>query len=554
MAKTKKTVVGLNEEDLLKKLTEDFADAKIFKEETFKVIAIADTTTATSDYAQDRLTVYKMWYDGDQWVYNPDGKTIDTSKMIAMPVVNYTKTIVDQKSNMLKRRKPSFDVRPVGTEDLGVSLNWNNLMGYVWRTTESQINLSQIYKDALIYGTGFGKIRWNYDEDDLEFIVLNPLDVYTDRFGKDIKDMRYLHVVYSKPKEYIKETYDVDEEEDTVTLYESWYNPNIFDEDGYVIMWTNKNILSIKSYRKVCKENKIPLIAVRPNKSTNSFWGASEVRDLSQIQAIHNKSLGFILDSLIIANNGRICTTNAELTLSNNPLELIKVNTKDELWALQLPTLDPRWFSIVQYSSYSLAQAITGTYAVNAGGAAPTTTSSGIITLQQAGNLGSESDFIDIATGMRYLGRIIISMLKKFYGKSRISKILGDDFKEEMLDIKDFDIFVDFGESLPDDRLSRNNLLLAMFQSGAITKEQYANLTGNTELIATMAETQVAAQEQNPLAALLGGGAGGQPPPNQPVSTNTAGTTAPVSPAVEEVKKRVQTTSEKVARAKGEGV
>ena len=206
-----------------------------------------------------------------------------------------------------------------------------------------------------------------------------------------------------------------------------------------------------------------------------------------------------------MSNNGRPCTIDKTLELDNNPLALIHLNSRDELWLLEgTNAVNPAWFSIVQYTSYSLAQALTGTYAVNLGGAAPTQTASGIISLQQAGSTLSESDLRDVGLSMSKLGKFVVDMIRNLYGKDRIRKIIGEmkDVKDVQIDdlMKKFDqeidLYVDFGESLPEDRLSRNNILLAMLQAGAITKEMYAQLSGIPELIMAMDEKTKSDLEQ----------------------------------------------------------
>jgi hypothetical protein len=497
--------IGMDKDELLKKVNLDFDEAVEEKNKTYKIVATNDKTESTSDYSQSILTVYKDWYDGNQWTRDVDGTTIDTSYIIAKPVINYIKTIIDQQVAMLKRRQVNFDPRPVESNDTLISVIWQNLLKYVWKKRYFHRSLCLGYQDSRIYGTGFGKVRWNLKDKDIDFVIMNPLDAYPDKYGLDIPDMRYIHFVFPKPKEYVKNMYGIEEKEDEVIIKETWYNPDVLADDGFYILWTDKNILNVRTLEDVAQRNEIPIVAFRPNQTTTSFWGASQVRDLAQIQKLHNKSLGLILDNLLLSNNGRPCTLDKNLELDNNPLSLIKLNSRDELWLLEgTNAVQPAWFSIVQYTSYSLAQALTGTYAVNLGGAAPTQTASGIISLQQAGSTLSESDLKDVGLSMSKLGKFVIDMIKNLYGKERIKKIIGEmkDIKDVQIDdlMKKFDqeidLYVDFGESLPEDRLSRNNILLAMLQAGAITKEMYAQLSGIPELILAMDEKTKSDLEQ----------------------------------------------------------
>jgi len=483
------------------KLLEDWDIAHQAKIDAYMVPGKAETKKVKKQEYFDRLMAYKMWYEGDQWTVRPDGTDMDTSNDISYPTINFIKTIIDQKAAMLKRRKVSFYTKPVEEEDVDGSRMISELLRYIWKKDNIQTKIALAYKDSLIYGCGIQKVRW--DGKNVTTDVISPLNFYPDKFGYNIDEMRFVHIVYEKTAEYLNWKYkgkkkEEPDEKGRVVVYETWYNPSDIYPDGKYFLWTEKQILKEMTLKELCrKTTQIPIVVYRHNPSTDSFWGTSDIKTLAEIQLIHNKSLGFILDNLILTNNAGYKTTDPKLgeTMDNSPGKIYHVDDMNDLQPLATPQINPQWFAIAQYTGYPLFQQVSGTYAVNLGGASGTKTSSGIIALQQAGGVLPEADFIDVKESARKVAKLIIDYAFDFYTESEIYSVVDTEVPKSSIDLTK-DIFVDFGDTLPDDKIARINLLSQMLQIGAINKAQFIEMLDDPTLNKYAKEAQEEVQAQ----------------------------------------------------------
>jgi len=492
------------ENSVLKRVRDDFLYA-VQKKESDVILIDAKNSVAEKNFAsQNRLRIYKMWYDSLQWEVDKDGMPFDSSGYVAKPVVNFIKTIVDQRVNSLRKRKVYIDVLPVGTGQGDVAIAWQYILKYLWKINDFSGKLAIVYKDALIYGTGWFKLVWDEDINEVDIVPISPLDVYVDPYAKNLKDARFIHFVFKKPQEYIEKKYGVKIEgkdpNASILLYESWYRGLAFDEP-VCITWIDKQILDVKEVKKITDYDDFPIFTITPYKSSDRLWGESLVGFLIDPQNLHNKSLGLLIDGMLITNNGRIYTTDKDLKISNDPREIITLSNQEEvIGTLNLNAADPRWLTVAQYSGYGLMQQLSGTYAMNAVSREAQRTASGIIAQQQAANLTFEADLTEIASDMNRFGRIWVSMIKKLYSKKDLETILGTKFENadeliDKLDIK-FNLFFDLSDPLPEDKLARNNLLAGLLAQNKIDLETFARLTENIQLLDVLEEQKNNQQQQ----------------------------------------------------------
>ena len=589
----KTNILGIEEANILQRLRGDFDYAYNAKEESTIYLDAEGEQTRTNKATQKNLKILDMFYNGEQWTVDKEGNSINKQGKFVFPTVNYIKTIVDQRVDMFKKRKVTMDVKPEGEEDLDLSLGVQFLMKYIWKKQSISLKLAETYQDALVYMSGFLKLGWNPITEDIDIIPISPFNIYLDPYGTEIDQMRYIHIVYKKPREYVEKTYDVklDSEEskgwnkrgkkkkikefnsnpktnpnDPINVYESWYSKDIFGL-SVCVTWTEDKILQIKKVKDITGTDKFPIFAFKTKRRSNTFWGDSIVYNLIDPQLLHNKSLGFILDSLLISNNSRIVSSDPNVKISNDPSEVITISDKEErIDALNLSSVDPRWFSLVQYSGYNLAQALTSTYAVNMGGRANTQAATGIAIIQESGTTGTEADIFELTFEIDNFGNMLLYMIKDLYGKSKIEKILGtsDNLKMVAKDLAgkiidtNYSIFFDLSDPLPEDKLSRNNLYSGLMMSHQIDLAMWAKLTGNVELLNILKEQQ---SQQNPLEAILGA-TGGAPAATAPETTEETpegqGQAANEAGTGEEIKRKLQergqTMAKNIKRKIGAGV
>jgi hypothetical protein len=558
-----------NDNEVLSRLQTDLTYALEKKQSDTVVVDTKGELTERNFASQNRLRIYRMWYNSVQWEMDIDGHKFDDTGYIAKPTVNFIKTIIDQRINSFKQRKVYIDVLPVSVGMSDSAVAWQYILKYLWKVNDFSGKLSLVYKDALIYGTGWFKLVWDDDEGEIDIIPIAPLDVYPDPYAKSLKDLRFIHFVFKKPAEYIENKYGVQISQDpneSVIVYESWYRGITFG-DPVCITWTDQQVLDVKEVKKITGSDEFPIFTISPSKSSDQLWGNSLVALLIHPQNLHNKSLGLLIDGMLITNNGRIYTTDPDIKISNDPLEIITVAPNEQIGTLNLNTADPRWLTVSQYSGYGLMQQLSGTYAMSSMSSEAQRTASGIIAQQQAANVTMEADLVEIESDMNRFGRIWVDMIRRLYTKKDLKAILGTKFQnaESLIDKLDakFNLFFDLSDPLPEDKLARNNLLAGLLAQNKIDLQTFARLTENIQLLDVLDEqNRQQSQQQSPLMQMMAqagqgqDGGQGQPegqqggqPEGQPVGQVTTD-----QQVMDKAKKKEGNLEKKVAAERGVGV
>lgn len=492
----------MDEAKLLDKLYQDYLFAKKVKGDKFKRTYV-DGDKELVDTSTDLMRIWDMWYHGYHWKYKPDGTEISTEGQISKPTFNFIRTIIDQQQAMVMRRRFNFEVKPVQVEDYLVSGIATDILKFLWKQNFMQTQVALAFKDSRIYGTGFLKVRW--DGKTVRIDVINPMNVYPDAYGYTIDELRFITILYEKTQEYIEYVYGekVNAEEDgRVVLYETWYNPSKQFPEGLYVAWTQDKILKKATMYEMSPAKVIPIVAIRRRASSDSFWGQTAIRDLAEVQLVHNKMLGVLIDNLLLTNNPQFQTIDDDIEKNNTPGYIYKVSQPNSITPIITPQISPQFFQLVMYSGYQQQQNLSGTYAVNAGGAAGTDTASGIIALQQAGGALSDYDFREMEETMSLLGKIILKFAIKFM-KSDILQMIDVRERPEVANIDykilaniDFDVFIDFRDALPEDKIARFNLLLQLVQGGVIDKAQFIEFLDDPVFKKFYEETQQQVQMQ----------------------------------------------------------
>lgn len=554
MSKKVKGLEGYDVKSVFSRIQDDLKYAEQQKESV--TFLSADKTYSKPNSLSSKVMKANLaFYTGDQWKYAANGDSLDIGKgYIALPIVNFIKTIIDQRVNMFKQRKVSIDVKPVGIDkqDELLAIAARYVLEYWWKQNAVNLTLAQVYKDTLIFGIGLFKLA--VVNDDVSIIPISPFNAFFDPYALDIESSRYVHIKYIKPREFVeklreengtqiekkskKEKVEKTDPNEDVTVIESWYNDSVFGVP-LCVTWDDEGIISIKEIKTLVKNHPLPIFAFKYNPNSSEMVGQSLVNMLIDLQILHNKNLGIIIDNMLIANNGRIVTSDKDLQVSNDPREIITISSPEEMiTTLNLSTLDPRWFNVLQYTGYNTAQMLSQTYSISAGGTENSTrTATGVVAMQRAGSLGTDSDLIEMQMIMGDIGRMVLEMIKGVYSNETLLDILGKEFtdKRTALGIFDnflstkYDIIFDLSDPLPDDKLSRNNFYIGLLLQKVIDVKTYAKLTGNNELLNILNEQEVTQSAGNPLEQLLGQMQGGQAQQGQPAAEQT-----PVQPVAQE--------------------
>lgn len=405
---------------------------------------------------------------------------------------------------MMKRTRPTFNVSPVEVNDVDGALLVDSLLRFIWKKRRFSTKNSLLYKDAKIYGTGFAKGFWNPVINDVDMAILNPINVYPDEYATSVEDARYIHIVYRKPKDEIKMKYGVQIKEKSAIVYESWYAKGVLDDkDGYCIIWTDEMILKKIPLAKITKDSRIPIIAVRNSMTANRFWGTSQVAELGDLQLLHNKTVGLILDAMLINNSGRIITTDDALKVTNNPLDIIQKQPGTEVTVMPPIPVNPALFEIVGLTGYGAAQQLTDIYSMQA--LSKHRTATGLLSLQNETTTQSDADVEILSEEMSKMALILLNIVDKTYTTADYRRVLGNKADiNKVKNITNYDVVVDLSSDLPSDKSSKLNLLMQMIQLKIITPDVLIKMLNIPELNAVVQDTAKKNEDTKKLIEMLG--------------------------------------------------
>lgn len=422
----------------------------------------------------DKFEKLRDIYRGKQW------ENIVTRGEKPKPTVNILSATVEQEVAMLSLPNPTILASPQEKKDLIGSMSMETAIQFVLKRNRLAMIQQMDIRNSIVLGTGFKKIRWNpegirYETKSSKAIgevaidVMDPLNIYPDPYAIDRKDWMYLHATYSRSKEYIEEVYDVKLNNDnfeTITVRESWYTPSRKYPSGRLVVWTDDAVLRNDDN----PYGFIPFYPLFNRKYSDQFWGQGEVESMYEVQQWLNVTLGFIIENAKLGSQFKLWTDDGgkkNKKISMDPLEVMHVQKGCKVGILSHQGLDAGWFGLFK-ALQNAVQTVSGVHDVSYGtSSGGVTAASAIMALQESGQKRMTLRQTNIAESMEEMSIGMIRLMKQFYPDKRWYRILGnkdgvDLIKAELSEY--YDISVSFESALPEDKMGKLNIAIAISQ------------------------------------------------------------------------------------------
>ena len=490
------------------KFTDDYENAKSF----------------ASTYLEDCRS-WRDYYLGDHWSH-----VANVDDQASKPEINYIKPNVMQLLAMLQLKHPSILVNPTKPVNMPAAELLSIALKTVYENKDVAEDVKRATLDMLIYGRGYQGIYWDAQDDggkgNIGSYTVSPFNMFVDPLAHTLDEAEYCHVRHLRSPFYIMTKYGVEIQTDAkdeftnaegVEVIESWYNPDVTIPNGRHIIWAASDPKKpFVDEELTYPFQRIPIVDYVVD-DTSTGERKSMVGDLWGVQKAFMKTLGYLLDNLMLTQNNQYITKDQNMPshLSNAPGLVIKSDF--EIAALQTQPLSPSWQNTVGMLQ-SLMPDISGVRQVNYGATSGgVTAASAIVALQEAGKTIKEikADGIQRAVG---LWGLMAVELMRWYTTDQWTEIAGAQPDPTQMDSV-FDVSIGYSEALPADKEMRLNLGNQFVNLKVLDPEGLGELTGDPVLIgiigraqerikaATLAQIQAGIPRQTPSQ----GGAGVQP-------------------------------------------
>lgn len=479
-------------------------------------ISYQDDYDKAKKRAEEKFTDWKK--NREKWLgnlWNDVQADADASK----PEVNYIKTNVEQLVAALQLKNPEISIEPVEGGDVETSAALAILISNIYNRKRVSEEFTTATRDMILYGVGYVGILWDKDDDmgygNIRANAISPFNIFLDPLAVRVKDADYVHIKSLQTPLSVYTKYGVELEESAtdeftgqkgVEIRESWYKPNAVYPNGRHIIWTDTKTLLEEDNPYAFGQ--IPVIdIIGENLSTGDV--GSLVKDLSGIQDVFQKTLGFIFDNLRLTNNNQFWTDDESVpnTLPSIPGFIQHIQPNSHFQPIPVQPVGSGWFNLTQMAQ-GMFQDISGNRDVNSGQAERgIVAASAIVALQEAGKTRKEVRADRIAEAVSDWGSYAVSMIGQYYDINRCQRILGQSTPQSLSAFLTdptafmFDVTVMYSEALPEDKASRLNIMMQLVNSKILTPTQAFAVVGDKTLKrAVEASQQELMQQQQALA------------------------------------------------------
>lgn len=387
--------------------------------------------------------LYRSYIDDDEW--NEDGSNL----FIPITFAN-VETVLPRAIEALFEPSPPVSVLPRSKDDVPKARPVEMLLDYQFDRAAVRDRFEETVKDALIYGTGIGKIRWRYEArettqrrpaitmfgrplfmrevripivgyDDPEYIPVDIMDFWIDPNATDLDNARYvIHRSWADFDELQRdaERYgytNLAEVLDTVkSRTESRAHRERLHDVGLAAesqeadewareveileYWERDRVITVANRSVIIRDvpnpywhGQVPFIVVRDVKVSHEFYGIGEVEVGRYLQAELNTMRRQRLDNVSLVINGMWkVLRSAEIDpddLVMRPGGVVRVNSQGDVEPLEMPVISPAAYTEEQTILLDIQRAL-GTYDYARGQApARKTTATEIVTLQEVAEI-----------------------------------------------------------------------------------------------------------------------------------------------------------------------
>lgn len=254
----------------------------------------------------------------------------------------------------------------------------DELLEYLHVKCDSEVEINEVLKWAIVTGTGIHKVCWDKSLGDelppdpetgqpqldasgnplhmgeIAHYSVSPFEFFPEPLAKKIEDMEYVFHVKVRPSSYIFRKYGVKIEDETITaddylqsqfspvgeeqatgtpvkgvaLKEYWERPNSEQPEGRYVVYVNDTVL-YQGPNPYPKEP-IPFFEARESVVPDRFWGRSVISDLVPVQQNYNKNRSQAVEIRNSTARPKWAVVRGALdpgqTISTAPAEVIQYN------------------------------------------------------------------------------------------------------------------------------------------------------------------------------------------------------------------------------------
>jgi hypothetical protein len=457
--------------------------------------------------ASEYLTDCRKWrkyYIGELW-----DEIGSKDEEASQPEINYIRPNVMQLLAMLQLKHPAITANPREKTDALAADIISAALSIIYDTQGLSHFIRLATQDMLVYDRGYVGGAWNPISKNIEFFNISPFNIFIDPIAKTLKEAEYCHITHLRSERYMKDKYQKDiKASDTdeftgasgVLVIESWYKPSTEFQTGKHIIWINgsdKPIVEDEGvYPQLAALNMFPIVEFVGD-ATTTGEKRSMVADMWGAQEIYMKTMGYLLDNLMLTQN---CQYKAKgdpsqfpETIPNKPGAVH--TTVGDIEALVTPQLSPAWQNMLVMVQ-GLFPDISGVRQVNYGNTSSgVTAASAIVALQEAGKTIKELKEDGVIAAAKDIGKICVAMMDDFYTDDEWMRTVGEVPVEENMSLR-YDIGIEYTEALPQDKATRMNIAKALVDSQILDPQGFAEIIGDTVLLAKIQDSQGRIQQK----------------------------------------------------------
>lgn len=454
-----------------------------------------------SDY-HSKCREWRDYYLGNHWDY-----VANVDSEAAKPEINYIKPNVQQLLAMLQLKHPAILVNPAKKDTMPTAELLTAALKAVYENKDVAEDVKRASLDMLIYGRGYHGITWDKEDEggrgNIASYTVSPFNMFVDPLATTLDAAGYCHVRHLRSPFYIYTKYGVEMSQDAtdeftnaegVEVIESWYNPDALLPSGRHVIWATSDpkhpFVDEDIPFSFCR---IPIVDYVVD-DTSTGERASMVGDLWGVQKAFMKTLGYLLDNLMLTQNCQYVSADSDLPeyLPNKPGMVHK--SALDLKPLMTPVLSPSWMNTVSMLQ-SLMPDISGVRQVNYGATqGGVTAASAIVALQEAGKTIKELKADGIKRAVGLWGLLAVELMR-LYTAEHWADIAGAQPDPTQMDSV-YDVSITYSEALPTDKEMRLNLGNMFVNLKIIDPQGLGELTGDPVLQGIIDRSQQRMQQQ----------------------------------------------------------
>lgn len=419
---------------------------------------------------------FYLLYAGQHW----DGRQADWQ---STPVINLTKSFVQTVIPILTDNRPQISVISPKAEFENSADIMGMILEWLWDANDCHVMLPKVMTNAMIFGNGFKKVRWNPSlangEGDIEIVPVDPVNIFVSPFARSIDEAEYVIHAENLPRSLVERMYGelfsqkqgpkdpkltvvrnvtnqyTNEHSEggplliratdgsSVGAYQGGAAPVPHDQGDELVTVLEKfenlpnqqvrQIVIVNDELKVDQiypVNKIPFVQFVDMPHTWAFWAEGEVQQVEKLQLEINRRRGHLMDILRLTANPMLAVDPSLVEDYNSivprPGLVIPVEGGPAgIGWIPVPAIPNALFEINAIDKADFDTVLGNVDVIQ--GRRPEGIEAGVAIelLQEAANVRMRLKVRHMENSIRLLGKLLCKFVQVFYTTERIFRISG---------------------------------------------------------------------------------------------------------------------------------